>query len=102
MAEIGILLLTFVVSMAVIQVFYFFLNLFGFLEKISWLSLTLVAIGLGFGWSFGILQATYFKIGYAIFIIGFLLVVYTVFEKDFLPDKINKILYHPKMLNPYR
>lgn len=92
----------FVECLVLVQTLYFLVNYFKFMENtISWLAITIATIGPTFGWGFGFTQEIYFWIGYAIFIIGFFLMFYPAFEEKFLPQTINKIVLHPKLLNPY-
>lgn len=90
----------FILSILASQAIYFLFNIV-LNWKIPWLSTTIGTIGLAFGLGFGFGNELYFWIGYATFIVAFCLMFYTMSEREFLGKKINSILRHPKLLDPY-
>lgn len=95
-------LLFFVIVSLFAQVAYYIFAYYTFVKKGVWLGLTIQTEGLAFGWAFGFAVEAYFWLGYTMIIIGLLLSGYVIFEKKFLPEKINKIIYYPKLQNPYK
>jgi len=93
MSAIVFSLLIFLLVSASAQILYFL-----FLRKTGiWPGFTMATEGMIFALAFGFTAEILFWTGWVVLVLGILLIIYALAKKTFLPNWMNKILYHPKL-----